>query len=302
MGDLTHANGFAKGHGLGYCAVMKYLAALVGLALLAFAPLQASAQSTPDDQYISIYNQIQQADSLQAAGQTSQALSGYTQALQQLQKFQKVYPDWNQRVVNFRINYLSQKVTSLTGTVATNAPTTATAPNAQSANASQTTTVAATDAKALQAQIKSLQDENAGLQAKLKEAFSAQPATGNAQELAMAQAQVKSLLKENELLRAATQKSSAAPKATDAKDAKELQLALATAKQKLTEETQRADKLALENQSLQARLQPLAKNPDAVQALREENAMLKKQVATLQAASKSSGGTDGSTELAKLRA
>ncbi|HXE43092.1 MAG TPA: tetratricopeptide repeat protein, partial [Candidatus Baltobacteraceae bacterium] len=64
----------------------------------------------------------------------------------------------------------------------------------------------------------------------------------------------------------------------------------------------RADKLALENQSLQARLQPLAKNPDAVQALREENAMLKKQVATLQAASKSSGGTDGSTELAKLRA
>src|SRR5581483_5950688 len=99
MGDTPHANRFAKCNGLGYCAGMKILAAFFAIALLAFAPSQLRAQSTPDDQYVSIYSQIQQADSLQAAGQTRQALTGYSQAQQKLVKFQKMYPDWNPRIV-----------------------------------------------------------------------------------------------------------------------------------------------------------------------------------------------------------
>lgn len=302
MGDITHANRFAKSDGLGYCADMKYLAAFFGAVLLAFAPLQLRAQATPDDQYVSIYSQIQQADALQAAGQTRQALSTYSQAQQQLDKFQKMYPDWNPRIVNFRMNYLSEKITDLTGTVATNTPPPAAAgPQAGATpGAGGTAPAPAADVAALQTQIQNLQTENANLQAKLKEALAAQPAAASSQELAMAQAQVKSLMKENDLLRASAQPSNAAPK-TASKDVKELQMTLAETKQKLMEETQRADKLALENQSLQARLQPMAKNPDALKALREENAMLKKQVATLQAQSESGGGNQG-TELARLRA
>ena len=42
-----------------------------------------------------------------------------------------------------------------------------------------------------------------------------------------------------------------------------------------------ADKLALENQALQARVKSLLASPDGVEALREENALFKKQMAEL---------------------
>jgi Flp pilus assembly protein TadD len=47
----------------------------------------------------------------------------------------------------------------------------------------------------------------------------------------------------------------------------------------LAGQTARADKLALENQALQSRVQSLLASPETIQALREENALLKKQIA-----------------------
>jgi len=56
------------------------------------------------------------------------------------------------------------------------------------------------------------------------------------------------------------------------------ELALAEANQKLAGQTARADKLALENQALQSRVQALLASPDTIQALREENALLKNRL------------------------
>jgi len=53
-------------------------------------------------------------------------------------------------------------------------------------------------------------------------------------------------------------------------------LALAEANQKLAGQTARANKLALENRALQSRVQALLASPETIQALREENAVLKK--------------------------
>src|SRR5882724_3678199 len=305
MGDLTHAKWFAKCNGLGYCAGMKYFAAFAGL-VFAFAPLHARALSMADDQYFSIYSLIQQADSLQAAGQLRQALDEYTQAGQQLGKFQKVFPDWNPRIVNFRLHYLSQKISDLTaqvpaapknGTSPATAAETA-APTANDGVAPAVTAAGQAQLSALQAQLRNLQSENAVLQDKLKEALSAQPATSNPQELAQAQAQIKSLLKENELLRAGPAQEKMT-NAVQSADAGELQLSLTDAKQKLTEQTSRADKLAEENEALRTRLQPLLASADAMQALREENALLKGQVAALEAAPTNSA--DANAEVVKLR-
>src|SRR5258707_8918901 len=174
MGDLTHAKLFAKTNGFSYCAGMKYFAAFAGL-VFAFAPLHARAQSTPDDQYVSIYSLMQQADSLQAAGQPRQALDEYTQAGQQLEKFQKAFPDWNPRIVNFRLNCLSQKISGLTAPVpAQNGkPPSATAAGTASPSANGVAPAVAsggqTSLSALQAQVQNLQSENAALQDKLKE-------------------------------------------------------------------------------------------------------------------------------------
>ena len=91
---------------------MIRLLALVALAL-AFTMTSARAQHGPDDQYISIYNLIQQADALQAAGQPQPALAGYTQAQAELQKFQKQFPDWDPKIVGFRLDYLTEKINGL---------------------------------------------------------------------------------------------------------------------------------------------------------------------------------------------
>jgi tetratricopeptide (TPR) repeat protein len=134
----------------------------------------------------------------------------------------------------------------------------------------------------LRAQLQSLQDDNTTLQAKLKEALQSQPAAIDSRELVKAQEQIRSLMKENDLLKVGLsqgRKGRAAVLETNA--LVQVQAALAGANQKLAEQMERVDKLALENQALQARVQSLLASPDATEALREENALLKKQLAEL---------------------
>ncbi len=227
---------------------MKRFAALVGLVLLVALPM-TRAQQSPDDQYIAIYNLMQQAETLQATSQPRQALADYTQALAGLQKFQKIFPDWNSEIVTYRLNYLTDKINGLAAQLPPlpqNGPPPAT--NAVPAGASAADPAA--QLSALHAQVQGLQQDNETLQAKLKEALRVQPATVDTQELARAQARVLALMKENDLLRA-----SLTPVATNVAAPGELskaRQALADANQKLAKETTRADKLAQENKTLQS--------------------------------------------------
>lgn len=268
---------------------MKRLVALIGLILAVLLP-PARAQQTPDDQYVAIYTLMQQADSLQGAGQPRAALADYTQAQAALQRLQKVYPDWDPKIVGFRLDYLARRISDLTAQVpATNAPP------AAPATASTAVTDTASPAGALQEQVRNLQSANEELQAKLKEALREQPALADTQALAAAEAKVRSLMKENDLLQAGLQSGTASNAATQ--ELLKMRQALTDANRKLTEETGRADRAVRENQALQARLQPLLADTNALEALREENALLKKQVAGLTAA-----GADAGAGPAKARA
>ena len=153
-------------------------------------------------------------------------------------------------------------------------------------------------------QIKQLQADNGTLQAKLKEALAVQPAAVDPREMARIQEQLRSLIKENDLLKVSlAQGHGGTPVGVDAKSFEELQQALAGMNQKLADQTARADKLALENQAFQTRMQSLLASADASGALREENELLKKEVAALKStppASLESG--DANSELAKARA
>src|SRR5438445_986091 len=70
---------------------MKRSFALVLMALLAAA--SATLAQGPDDQYVRIYNLIQEADSFKSGGQTSQAMAKYLEAQTSLQRFQRGYPE-----------------------------------------------------------------------------------------------------------------------------------------------------------------------------------------------------------------
>jgi len=106
---------------------------LFGIAVLLLFLVPRVHADGADDQYVQIYNLIQQGDTA-GTSHPDEALAKYTEAQNSLLRFQKVYPNWNVKVVNFRLNYLASKITIITAAAAnsntspSNAPVVATAP------------------------------------------------------------------------------------------------------------------------------------------------------------------------------
>ncbi len=228
---------------------------------------------------------MQQADSLDSSGQPRQALAQYVQVRSELQKFQNIYPDWNPRIVSFRLKYLAEKIDEVTAKLPV-IPQSGTPPPAPPPPGAAPSTAAAdleAQLGALHEQMQKLQVDNTTLQAKLQEALAAQPAAIDSRELTQAREKIRALLKENDLLKVSLSQGKAGtaigPTVAESDALKLAQLALAEANQKLSAQTARADQLTRENQALQSRVQSLLASPETIQALREENALLKKQIA-----------------------
>ncbi len=297
-----------------YCVRVKHLVALL-LVLAALLPATHAQNAGPDDQYVVIYSLMQQADASASADQTQQALAQYLSVQADLQRFARVYPDWNPRIVNFRLNYLAEKIAEVTPKLpVTNLiPATATAaPAAPGAAPGPLVADLQAQVGALHEQMQRMQADNSTLQSKLQEALGAQPAAIDARELASAQEKIRALMKENDLLKVSLSQGKTGPAPGPASAAgvaeaesdtlRQMQLALAEANRKLAEQTARADRLARENQALQSRVQTLLASPDALQALREENDVLKKQIAEFKAGSPAAAeNTRQSAELAEAR-
>ncbi len=67
-----------------------------------------------DDEYLRIYNIIQQADTLNSSGDTNAAKAKYLEAQNALRNFQWSNPNWYTKVVTYRMNYVAQKIAALT--------------------------------------------------------------------------------------------------------------------------------------------------------------------------------------------
>src|SRR5277367_5006482 len=98
---------------------MRWIAILACSLVLTGSALAAGS----DEQYLDIYNEILQADSLQQNGHSDSAALRYLQAQADLQKLQTEHPSWNPDIVSFRLDYLSDKLQALAKFLpATNAP------------------------------------------------------------------------------------------------------------------------------------------------------------------------------------
>ena len=288
---------------------MKWFSVVVALLLV----LPVARAEGPDDQYVRIYNLIQEADKLNGSEQPREALPKYREAQTMLEHFQKGYPDWNPKVISYRLNYVAGKIAGLPASVT--APTTP-APGVPGATAIPGTNAAPAQPTApsdwaaqlgdLNNQVRQLQADKATLEAKLKEALAVQPAALDPRELARAQDKIKSLMKENDLLKVTLdQQKTNTLSATDMKALEETRQALAEAKSKLAEQTATANTLALEKTALQTKLNNLAPSADtgAVTALRTENQLLKKQLADLKTAPASASKLEEpSRQLAQVQA
>ena len=272
------------------------------MVVLLLAVAGARAQG-PDDQYISIYNLIQEASNLESSGLPSEALPKYRQAETELEQFKKAYPTWNPEIINFRLKYVGQKIAEIApkvqppagGSAGTNRPAPPTAgvtPPAKAAPADWEAQMAT-----LTDQVRQLQAEKVGLEAKLKEALAVRPAAADPRELARAQDQIRALQKDNDLLKVTLdQQKSNLVAAPDTKALQEARLALTEANRRLAEQTRLASSLAQEKQALSA-------DAEAAAALRAENQLLKKQVAELKAAPPpATKAEESSRQLAEARA
>lgn len=237
---------------------MKWSFALVLTLLL--APLCARADAL-DDQYVRIYNIIQEADLLSSNGQVNQALGKYLEAQNALQKFHRINPDWNPKVVTFRLNYLTSKVAAAsTQPISADKSLKTATPSSNNPNPALSAQLDH-QLNTLKDQVRQLQADKIVLESKLKESFSAQPATVDPRELTKAQDQVKSLQKENDLLKVTVNQQKVRLTTTyDAKAFEETKRALSDANRKLAEQTEKANALAQEKAVLQNKVDAMKPN------------------------------------------
>lgn len=115
----------------------RFVAVLFAVLALSFF---AHADS-PEDQYVRIYNLIQQADAMNENRQLSAAVAKYAEAQTALTRFQSVHPDWNVTVVKFRLDYLAGKISEITKKPSPSTAVASTAPPTPAPAATPTATV-----------------------------------------------------------------------------------------------------------------------------------------------------------------
>ena len=201
----------------------------------------------PDEQFVGLYGLIQEADKFNAAGQTRAAVTKYLEAQVGLKNLQSAFPDWNPKIVNFRIQYIASKLEPLTQKPAT-AVAGSTSPALPPGQALTNQLLG------LQEDISRLAGQNALLEAKLREALTVQPATSDPRELARAEERIKQLQKERDLLAATLEQSrTQAPTLSGTASEKERQRIDELSKQRVTQSAV-VDVLRKQNEDLQKQL------------------------------------------------
>lgn len=216
---------------------------VLGLALLGPGRLTGAG---PDDDFLRIYNLIQQGDTFYQNSRLGEARARYSEALRLLQEFERNYPGWNESLIRFRKQYLQERI---------GAPAPPPAP-APAAPAGRPAPPENAQIAALQEQLQLLAAERDLLQARLREALAAQPAAADPRELTRAQERIGTLQREIEQLRAEIV----------ARDAR------------LAEAGSLQNQLAEARQALDAARQTLAQQNETVTALNQKLAALQRQL------------------------
>lgn len=228
---------------------------------LCLALVCAAQAQTPDEKYVGIYHLIQEADALNDSGKLREAASRYVEAQNALKSFQSMHPDWNERIVKFRLDYIGARLEPLARRVtATNAIAGSTNTNGAVAGTSLTNQI-----QELRAEIERLTKANTHYEKKLQEALSVQPPGMDPQELARAEEKIKQLTKERDLLKVALdQQQGAAMKLTDPAAVEAERKLLAEIRQKLEEANKENAGLRKQNEELQnqiAQMKPMLELP-----------------------------------------
>ena len=253
--------------------------------LLLAALLTGALWAGPDDDFVEIYQLIQQTDALRENGRLSEARAGYERAQTQLLQLRKQHPEWNERVVAFRLRYIAEKLSILP-------PPDPAAPTPNPATAAPEGEVL-TQFRNLHGEITQLRGEKQRLEAKLREALTAQPAPVDPRELQAAVDRITQLQATNRALSDRLESQQAERRnLVERVLVDEAQEALRAANQQLATQSEKTIELERLRNRAEAELKRL--RAGEVNQLQTENEALKSQVTELAA------GTDRGQQIANL--
>ncbi len=267
--------------------------------------LATRAFAGADDDFIVVYNLIQQADASRDGGQISVARRAYAEAQQKLAELRRSYPTWNERVIAYRLRYVAEKLASLppdpNAAEPAKDPVVPASPGVPASELAPSGEVIS-QFNALNAQIAQLAGDKKLLEARLREALSAQPAPVDPKELQQAVERIGTLQETNKVLLATLEQQQAERKnLVDKVVAEEAQSALNEANRQLLDQKLGANALAKEKAALEAELKRL--QDGELKQLKGENRTLKSQVGELKSdTERGKQIADLSARLAKLQA
>lgn len=264
--------------------MMRRLRFLFAAALLSFAAAGV-AYAGADDDFIAIYNLIQQADSFRESRQAVTAREAYSNALRRLHELQRSYPTWNERVINYRLRYVAEKLSGLPETaapasVAPSAPAVVTLGGPVNTNNLAPAGEVIEQFNTLNAEIGRLSADKKLLEAKLREALTAQPAPVDPKEFQQAVERITALQSTNQVLLANLEKQQSDRKnLVERVVADEAKAALNEANRQILAQKIAASSLQKERAELEAQLKKLREGD--LKELKNENTTLKSQVTEL---------------------
>ncbi|MFO1461990.1 MAG: hypothetical protein U1G08_21620 [Verrucomicrobiota bacterium] len=262
--------------------------------LIVLILLTGIVRAGPDDDFVEIYQLIQATDAQRENGRFRDARDGYTRAQELLQKLKKEYPDWNERVVVYRLRYVAEKLSQLPAPVPDAVPA---ASDRAPANAAPTGVApegeVVTQFRNLHTEISQLKTEKQKLEARLREALTAQPVPVDPKELQAAVERITQLQATNRMLSERIQVQQAERQnLVDKVLLDEAEEALKSANRQLADQNEKTVSLEILHKRAQAELERLRTGDIA--KLQTENSTLKSQVTELTSA------TDRGDQIANL--
>ncbi|MBL9175795.1 MAG: hypothetical protein JNL10_19790 [Verrucomicrobiales bacterium] len=265
-------------------------------ALIVLILITGILRAGPDDDFVEIYQLIQATDAQRENGRFEEARSGYTRAQEMLQTLKKEYPDWNERVVVYRLRYVSEKLSQLPAPTPDTAPVAVAAGKGPGVPAPQTSPPEGeviTQFRNFQSEISLLKSEKQKLEARLREALTAQPAPVDPKELQAAVERITQLQATNRMLAQRIEIQQAERRnLVDKVLLDEAEEALKSANRTLADQNEKTVSLEILHKRAEAELERLRTGDIA--KLQTENSTLKSQVNELASA------TDRGDQIANL--
>lgn len=230
-----------------------------------------------DDLYVEVYNTIQGADEAWQMGKKRDAYNLYQRAHGFLENIKKEHPDWNQKLIDFRLSYVNSKLEQFTKD--------SVQPTQEPQVYTNTTSDAAQEIQRLRTQLAQSEEICKNLEAKLREAVAAQPATVDPKQLENAEKIIAELTQANASLKAQVAQLTVPEEKLSSHEIKQLDKANNTIAKLETE----LSVLKLENIDLKRNIKDVTSQSDnaQVKAASESVSRLEKQLADIQAANKS---------------